>query len=326
MTDSEKKMEDLNLPGGIPVDSEYGGFEVLEDEDVADSAYSQASSIHNFRVEHGRRYHEYKEGHPFPYDEVSKENEASLHHLILLLLGDRYFLSPIDESRLRCIADVGTGSGFWAEGVAQRYPDAEVIGFDTIHHPLSIEPNCSFIIQDVTDDWVLNHPDMLFDLVHIRNLFVGVKDWKPVYQQCFEKMRSGGWIEQYEMEIDARTDDPDEPTDTEIVKLSRIAEDMAKATGRDFKISTKMKHLIEEAGFVDVQEQKVKMPLGPWASDPKLKDIGRFFERFYKTGLQGWLMHICTRFLGKKPEEVNSWCAKAFQEINSRQYRYYFPL
>ncbi|EXJ62027.1 hypothetical protein A1O7_02460 [Cladophialophora yegresii CBS 114405] len=320
-------MEDLNLPGGIPVDTEYGGFEVLEEEDVADSAYSQASSIHNFRVEHGRRYHEYKEGHPFPYDEVSKENEASLHHVILLLLGDRYFLSPIDESRLRCIADVGTGSGFWAEGVAQRYPNAEVIGFDTIHHPLSVEPNCSFIVQDVTDDWVLDNPDMLFDLVHIRNLFVGVKDWKPVYQQCFEKMRSGGWIEQYEIEINAKTDDPNEPADSSmIMKLRHTAEDMARTTGRDFHISMKMKHLIEEAGFVDVQEQKVKLPLGPWASDPKLKDIGRFFERFYKTGLQGWLMHICTRFLGKKPEEVNAWCAQAFQEINSRQHRYYFLL
>jgi hypothetical protein len=111
-------------------------------------------------------------------------------------------------------------------------------------------------------------------------------------------MRSGGWIEQYEIEIDATTDEENEPPDTEIRKLSDIAEDMARASGRDFKISYKMKHLIEEAGFVDVQEQKVNLPLGPWASDPKLKDIGRFFERFYKTGLQGWLMHICTRFLG----------------------------
>ena len=186
MTGLEKNMEDLNVPGGIPVDSRYGGSnEFLEDE-VADSAYSQASSIHNFRVENGRRYHEYKEGHPFPYDEVSKDNEASLHEMMYLLLDHRYFLSPIEASSLRCVADVGTGEGLWAEGVAEKYPEIEVVGLDTILHQRSIEPNCSFIEQNISEDWVLNDPSMKFDLIHIRNIFAGVADWGPVYTHCFE--------------------------------------------------------------------------------------------------------------------------------------------
>lgn len=182
---SYQNMEDLNAPGGIPVDSAYGGFEVLEEEG-ADSAYSQASSIHHFRVEHGRRYHEYKDGHPFPYDEVSNENEATLHELVLLLLNHRYFLSPIRDDALRCVADVGTGQGLWAEGVAQRYPDTQVVGFDTVYQEPSVEPNFSRIIQDVTEEWVLDDLEMKFDLIHIRNLFVGVRDWENVYTQCFE--------------------------------------------------------------------------------------------------------------------------------------------
>ena len=110
-------------------------------------------------------------------------------------------------------------------------------------------------------------------------------------------MKSGGWIEQYEIEIDVDVDDNSEQPGSMIRKLNDLTDEMARASGRDFKISNKMKQLIEEAGFVDVQEQKVKLPLGPWASDPRLKDIGRFFERFYKTGLQGWLMQICTRLM-----------------------------
>ena len=112
------------------------------------------------------------------------------------------------------------------------------------------------------------------------------------------KMRRGGWIEQYEIEIDARTIDDSELPDSEIRKLSDIKDRMAQVSGRDFQISSKMKPLIEAAGFVDVHEQKVKLPLGPWASDPKVKEIGKFFELFYKTGVQGWLMQICTRLLG----------------------------
>ena len=186
MTTCEKNMEDLNLPGGIPVDPDYGESSEYPEDDVADSAYSQASSIHNFRVEHGRRYHEYKEGHPFPYDEITRKNEVCFHELIYLLLDHRYFLAPLDESNLRHVADVGTGDGFWAEAVAQRYPDTEVVGIDTIFHGRSIEPNCSYLVQDVTEEWVLDQPSMLFDLIHIRNLFVGVTDWQPVYAQCFE--------------------------------------------------------------------------------------------------------------------------------------------
>ena len=118
------------------------------------------------------------------------------------------------------------------------------------------------------------------------------------------KMNSGGWIEQYEVEIDVSSDVDSELPNSEIRKLNDICHEMARVSGRDFQISSKMKHLIEAAGFVDVQEQKVKMPLGPWASDPKLKDIGRFFERFYKTGLQGWLMQICTRLLGVSEQDI----------------------
>lgn len=56
-----------------------------------------------------------------------------------------------------------------------------------------------------------------------------------------------------------------------------------------------MKQRIQEAGFVNVQEATYKLPLGPWSNDAKYKEIGKFYERFYKTGLEGWLMHTLTR-------------------------------
>ncbi len=179
-------MQNLNVPGGIPVDSDYGESSQFLEDDVADSAYSQASSIHNWRVEHGRRYWEYRDGHPFPYDDMTKQNEASLHELIYLLLDHKYFMSPMDESSLQHVADVGTGEGFWAEAVAERYPDIEVTGIDKMVRDRSVVPNCSWLQQDVTEEWILDQPATKFDLIHIRSLFVGVKDWQPVYAQCFE--------------------------------------------------------------------------------------------------------------------------------------------
>lgn len=111
-------------------------------------------------------------------------------------------------------------------------------------------------------------------------------------------MNSGAWIEQMEVEIEALTDDEEILPNSQIRSLCDFTREMSAAAGRDFQISSAMKRKIEEAGFVDVQEQRLKLPLGPWPTDPKLKDVGRFYERFYKTGLQGWLLQICTRTMG----------------------------
>ena len=109
-----------------------------------------------------------------------------MHEMILCVFDNKWYLSPIDESGLCCVADVGTGLGFWAEGVAEQYPNAQVVGIDLTPRESSVHPNCSFIVSDATEEWVLNQPSMKFDLVHIRSMFGGVKDWPALYKQCFE--------------------------------------------------------------------------------------------------------------------------------------------
>lgn len=183
-------MNNLNIPSVIPVDESYGRVQfALDDEEDASSIYTVASSTYNFRMEHGRRYYDYRDGHPFPYDEVSEENEITMHHMMLLLLDNKYYLSPVPESSLGCVADVGTGLGLWAEGVAERYPNTKVVGIDKAPHERPIFPNCSYILADATDEWILDVPSMKFDLVYIRSLF-GVKDWPALYKQCFEYVSS----------------------------------------------------------------------------------------------------------------------------------------
>ena len=186
MKQLDQSMDFLNTPAVIPVDQEYGSRSFDTDDEDGTSAFSVTSSVYNFRVENGRRYHDYKDGHPFPHDQVSEENEVCMHEMCLSLLDDKFYVSPIDESQLRNVADVGTGMGLWAEGMAEKYPDTEVVGIDLTPHERPTHPNCSYIISDATDEWVLDDPSTKFDLVHIRSLFVGVKDWPALYKQCFE--------------------------------------------------------------------------------------------------------------------------------------------
>ena len=111
-------------------------------------------------------------------------------------------------------------------------------------------------------------------------------------------MESGGWIEQIEVEIKANCDDETRNPDGAIESLVNRVSEMSAAHGVHFRIAENMAHMMREAGFTDVREAKYKLPLGWWSADPKYKEIGKFFERFYKTGLQGWLMHIWTKTMG----------------------------
>lgn len=111
-------------------------------------------------------------------------------------------------------------------------------------------------------------------------------------------MQSGGWLEQIEVEIKAHCDDETRNPNSSIEGLTNHVDEMSAAHGVYFKIADNMASIMREAGFTDVREAKYKLPLGWWSADPKYKEIGKFYERFYKTGLQGWLMHIWTKSMG----------------------------
>ncbi|KAJ0375932.1 hypothetical protein COL26b_005907 [Colletotrichum chrysophilum] len=85
------------------------------DESVASSTASLSDSIRDFRVENGRTYHKYKDGH-------------LQHHLCLLTLDNRLGLAPANDpnSKVTRVLDVGTGTGIWAEDFGEEHPDAEV--------------------------------------------------------------------------------------------------------------------------------------------------------------------------------------------------------
>lgn len=50
------------------------------------------------------------------------------HHIFLLLLDGELHLAPVKTPQR--ILDLGTGTGIWAIDVADKYPEASVIGTD----------------------------------------------------------------------------------------------------------------------------------------------------------------------------------------------------
>ncbi|KAJ9621960.1 hypothetical protein H2203_006841 [Taxawa tesnikishii (nom. ined.)] len=84
-----------------------------------------------------------------------------------------------------------------------------------------------------------------------------------------------------------------------------------------------MADLIRSAGFVDVVERVYKWPIGPWSADPKLKELGRWNLLNWEEGMEGWLLAVYTRVLGKSYAEVVQWMKDIRKVLRDRKHHVY---
>jgi cyclopropane fatty-acyl-phospholipid synthase-like methyltransferase len=71
---------------------------------------------------------------------------------MLLLLEGELYKAPIENPKR--ILDVGTGTGIWAVEMAEKFPNAKVLGIDLSPiQPEWVPPNCRFIVDDAEESW-----------------------------------------------------------------------------------------------------------------------------------------------------------------------------
>ena len=105
-------------------------------------------------------------------------------------------------------------------------------------------------------------------------------------------MKSGGYIELMEMDIQFVSDDGTVAPGHTMYEWSQLFINAGETMGRTFKIPRQAKQLIEEAGFVDVVEKKFKVPVGGGMADHKWKEIGKWNALYLLEGLEGMALFI----------------------------------
>ncbi len=82
-------------------------------------------------------------------------------------------------------------------------------------------------------------------------------------------------------------------------------------------IKDHMRGMLEEIGFVNLQEYNYKLPIGKWPKHYVYRDAGRVNAEQWSAGAEGWTMHLFTQHWEPGnwlPEEV-TYCARLRSEI-----------
>ena len=95
---------------------------------------------------------------------------------------------------------------------------------------------------------------------------------------------------------------------------------------RDPSWTAKYKQWLVQAGFVNVEEKVVKWPVGPWAKDPTLKELGIFNQVNMLEGLDGFTVRLWTMALGMTPEDIHVFLVQVRKDLKDRRIHSYWPV
>ena len=276
---------------------------------------SIASSVFNYTYENGRRYHAYREGsYPLPNDETEPDRMDLLHHIWRTMLGGELLLKkPVVPQRM---LDVGTGTGIWAIEVADEYPEAIVIGTDLSPiQPGWVPPNCLFYVDDAESSWTYEP----FDLIHGRSLGGSISDWPRFYKQCFDNLRPGGLLEMQEHDAWISTIEKEMPLWT--ADWNVTLNEASALFGKYLNVAGKHVDWMQNAGFVEVEDQVHKIPIGTWAKQSK--ELGRIHLSEMLNAVEPYTLALYTKVLGKSLDETKVAIEMVKKEFCTKKFHLY---
>ncbi|KAF6823752.1 methyltransferase [Colletotrichum plurivorum] len=216
----------------------------------------------------------------------------------------RLYLAPIGDYPQR-VLDLGTGTGIWAIEFAEQFPSAEVYGIDlSPTQPDWVPTNVKFQIDDLEGNWAWreNH----FDFIHARNLEACFRDLPKFFRQLYKHTKPGGWFEIKEFEIQARSQSTELDENHIFNRWERLVRTHVERLGKPANNAANRRYAtgLADAGFVEIVEQKWKIPIGFWPKDLELKKVGGCNLSLFDESLEGFMLFTLRELAGHTYDET----------------------
>ncbi|TPX13772.1 uncharacterized protein E0L32_005716 [Thyridium curvatum] len=265
----------------------------------ANTVVSSSRSIYDDELdyvwENGRRY---CGSYSFPNDDLEQDRMRVVHQVYLNVFDLELTTVPLEDPKY--ILDIGTGTGEWAIGMAEMFPDCEVVGVDTSAiQPTAVPHNVFFEIDDCEMDWM--RPENSCDMVHLRNMSGAFADWSFIYQQAFHCLKPGGYIEvlDYYDHRGSRNFYDAFPPDSELHLIARDLWQAGLKEGRMRGVFHMEPKLFADAGFVDIDVKEYSIPLSPIDNS-----LGKLWLIACLAALEAGTLRPLTKYMGWDPDNT----------------------
>lgn len=269
-----------------PDDLENGHNGLSESSDVEEIHDDEFPSY--FDERNGRLYHSHATSpYPLPVDTPEQERLIVNHIVLKHLIGANH-CGPVDTvlalnpDRQPNVLDLCTGKGKWVLEMAGQFPHARFFGIDIVPIATRSPPNnVQFEICDANSR--LRWDDSHFDLIHARDVLLGVPNYGSLLDEAARLLRPGGlflsveWAKQlspypgYDLDIE-------EDAPAAFNFFNTVNNTLAAMHGISLD-SADIKFLINDSAyFLTANTEDVHVPVGAWHESDALSTIGSSFR------------------------------------------------
>ncbi|CAO3680035.1 unnamed protein product [Rhizopus stolonifer] len=253
------------------------------------------------------------------YKKDDKEYERQLrqHYVLKHILGGNIHV-PVPKDSPIIILESACGAGVWTLDMALEYPNAKLIGLEAFHerselkNPMIGAPNIVYKLGDLASH--LQLPADSVDIVYQRDasLIMPKGSWPDILTELKRVAKPGAYIELVEYNFALGNPGP------VLQLINEWYENAAKAFGVNPVEVKYVKEYLIQAGFTEVKEKIIRVPIGEWHKDQVEKENGfllkQVFKAFYDSKRSWWVSEL------KLPgPEYDRLTAAALNEIDNEQ-------
>lgn len=164
--------------------------------------------------------------------------------------------------------------GMWTMEMAQQFPDCQVVGIDYEQATL---PSLAESLKNLRFHNVVIHEgctgledfeDNSADYIMMRDVWMvnsPAYRWEETLSHVYRVLKPGGWVELYEQELEVHHPGPS------LFLADRWYGEIFSKCGIDRDITDRLGEYLEQAGFIDIDERAMDLPLGEWSTIPGKK-------------------------------------------------------